>query len=167
MAKAAGARVVATGGSDEKVGTCRALGADLAVNYRTADVAAAVTQFAPAGVDIFWETLREPDFDAIVGCLAERGRIVVMAGRDARPPFPVGPFYLKGCSLYGFVMFKATADEQRACAEDINRWLADGRLKANISRRLPLSEAAAAHRLQEDNTLRKAGTLAGKIVLRP
>lgn len=165
MAKAAGARVIATGGSDAKVAACRALGADAAVNYQTEDLAAAVQPFAPGGVDVFWETLRTPDFDQIVSCLAERGRILVMAGRDARPPFPVGPFYVKGCSLFGFVMFKATADEQRVCAEDINRWLADGRLKANIARRLPLSEAAAAHRLQEDNTLRQAGTLAGKIVL--
>jgi NADPH2:quinone reductase len=40
-------------------------------------------------------------------------------------------------------------------------------LRPKISRVFPLSEAAAAHRLQEENTLRKAGTLAGKIVLKP
>ena len=43
----------------------------------------------------------------------------------------------------------------------------DGKLKANISAVFPLSEAAAAHQLQEDNTLAKAGTLAGKIVVVP
>jgi NADPH2:quinone reductase len=64
-------------------------------------------------------------------------------------------------------MFKATPDEQRAAASDINRWLASRQLKANISRVMPLAEAAAAHKLQEENTLHKAGTLAGKIVLRP
>jgi NADPH2:quinone reductase len=64
-------------------------------------------------------------------------------------------------------MFKATAEEQRAAADDINRWLASGELKANISRVLPLSEAASAHKLQEENTLQKAGTLGGKIVLKP
>jgi NADPH2:quinone reductase len=90
-----------------------------------------------------------------------------MAGRDARPPFPVGPFYVKGCSLHGFVMFRATAEEQRVCADDINRWLAAGKLKAHISRVLPLAQAAAAHKLQEENTLQKAGTLCGKIVLKP
>ena len=99
--------------------------------------------------------------------LAERGRIVLMAGRDAKPPFPVGPFYVKDCSMYGFVMFKASAQDQRACADDINQWLAAGKLKANISRVMPLAEAAAAHKLQEENTLHKAGTLAGKIVLKP
>jgi NADPH2:quinone reductase len=167
MAKAAGARVIATCGSDDKVVHAKQLGADAAVNYRSHDVAAAVRQFAPEGVNVAWETRREPDFDALVSHLAERGRIVLMAGRDARPPFPVGPFYVKGCSLHGFVMFKASADELRACAEDISNWLAAGRLQPQIGRRLPLSEAAAAHRLQEENTLQKAGSLAGKIVLFP
>jgi NADPH2:quinone reductase len=74
---------------------------------------------------------------------------------------------VKGCSLFGFAMFNATPEEQRAAANDINRWLTEEKLKAQIDRILPLSEAAAAHRLQEDNTINKAGTLAGKIVLKP
>jgi NADPH2:quinone reductase len=102
-----------------------------------------------------------------VSYLTERGRIILMAGREARPAFPVGPFYVKSCSLHGFVMFKAAPEEQRVCATDINHWLAEGKLKAKISHVLPLTQAATAHRLQEDNTLRKAGTLAGKIVLKP
>jgi NADPH2:quinone reductase len=166
MAKIAGANVLSTAGSTEKVAALKQIGADVALNYKTDDLAAAVKSFAPGGINVYWETVREPDFDKIVSYLAERGRIVLMAGRDARPPFPVGPFYVKGCSLYGFVMFKATADEQRACADEINRWLAAGKLKANISRVLSLSEAAAAHKLQEENTLQKAGTLSGKIVLK-
>ncbi len=124
-------------------------------------------KLAPDGVNVFWETVREPNFDNIVAVMARRGRIVLMAGRDARPEFPVGPFYVKGCSLHGFVMFGATAEELRACSEDINRWLAGGQLQARIDRVLPLAEAAQAHRLQEENTLGKAGTLAGKIVLTP
>ena len=69
--------------------------------------------------------------------------------------------------MHGVVMFKATAEEMRVCAEDMNRWMANGKLQAQIGKVFPLSEAAAAHRLQEDNTLRKSGTLAGKIVLKP
>ncbi len=167
MAHAAGARVMATGGSDEKVAQCLKLGAEAAVNYKTQDVRQAVETFAPDGINLFWETLREPDFDEIVSYLAERGRIILMAGRDARPGFPVGPFYVKGCSLHGFVMFKATHEEMRRCADDMNRWMAEGTLQANISHVFPLSEAAAAHQLQEDNTLGKTGTLAGKIVVVP
>ncbi len=167
MAKAAGARIIATAGSPEKVAMCRTLGADLAVNYKSEDIAAAVKQFEPKGVDLYWETTREPEFENIVAYLAERGRIVLMAGREARPLFPVGPFYVKGCSLHGFVMFKATPEEQRICAEDINHWLTTGQLKPHIGKILSLSETASAHVLQEQNTLQKAGSLSGKIVLKP
>lgn len=167
MAKITGARVIATGGSDEKVRICRELGANLALNYKTQDVDAAIKEFAPNGVNVWWETLREPDFARTIPLLAMRGRMVVMAGRDARPAFPVGPFYVKDCSLFGFAMFNAPAEQQRAAAADMNRWLADGKLRACIDRVLPLSEAAAAHRLQEESTIHKSGTLAGKIVLKP
>lgn len=167
MAKALGARVITTAGSDEKLDLCRRLGADLAINYKTEDVDRRVREFAPDGVNVWWETLREPNFDRTVSLLADRGRMVIMAGRDARPSFPVGPFYVKGCKLVGFVMFKATPDEQRQAAEDINRWLATGKVRPLIGRRMPLSETAAAHRLQEENTIGRAGTLTGKIVLRP
>jgi NADPH2:quinone reductase len=167
MAKAAGARVIATGGSDEKVAQCLKLGADLAVNYKNQDVDAAVRKFAPNGVDVFWETLREPNFDQVVSFLAERGRMVLMAGREARPEFPVGPFYVKGCSVHGFVMFKATPEELQDCADQMNTWFVEGKLQAQISLRLPLSESAQAHRIQEENTLQKSGTLSGKIVLAP
>ncbi len=167
MAKIAGARVITTGGTEEKVRRCRKLGADLAINYKTQDEAEHIRRFAPEGVDLWWETLREPDFDRTVELLARRGRMVVMAGRDARPPFPVGPFYVKDLSLHGFVMFNATAEEQRTCAEEINRWLSEGKLKAQIDRVMPLSQAAQAHRLQEESTVGKSGVLAGKIVLKP
>lgn len=167
MAKAIGAQVITTAGSDEKVALCQSLGADLAINYKTEDVDARIKEFARGGVHVWWETLREPNFERTVPLLARRGRMIVMAGREARPVFPVGPFYVKDCSLFGFAMFNASPDEQRAAAEDINGWLAAGKLKPRIDRVLPLSEAAAAHRLQEENTLGKQGTLSGKIVLRP
>jgi len=167
MAKAAGAKVVATAGTAEKVAAVKALGADLILNYKTDDIAASLQTFSPGGVNVYWETVREPDFEKIVPLLAERGRIILMAGRDAKPTFPVGPFYVKGCSLLGFVMFKATPEEQRICAGDINRWLSNGMLKPHIGKTLRLSQAAEAHRLQEENTLRKSNTLCGKIVLKP
>lgn len=168
MAKAVGAKVVTTAGSDAKVEQARALGADLAINYKTEDVTAKIKAFTGgAGLHIWYETLREPSYDAIVEAMRSRGRIVVMAGRQARPPFPHGPFYVKCLSLFGFAMFNYPPEEQRRCADDINRWLVEGKLKPNIGKRMKLSEAAAAHQLQEDNTLKGAGTLAGKIVLTP
>jgi len=167
MARALGARVITTAGSEEKAAACRQLGAAHVILHHTQDLVAEVKKAAPDGVNVWWETRREPDFERTIPLLAKRGRFILMAGREARPAFPVGPFYTRDCSLHGFAMFNATPDEQRAAAEDINRWLAGGQFKPRIDRVLPLSEAAAAHRLQEDNTLREAGTLAGKIVLRP
>jgi NADPH:quinone reductase len=167
MSKALGARIITTAGSDEKVADCRKLGADVAINYKTQDVAARVKDAAPDGVNVWWETLREPNFDTTVPLLSSRGRMILMAGRDARPEFPVGPFYVKGCHLYGFAMFNATPEEQRAAADDINRWLVEGKIKPRIDRVIPLDETAAAHRLQEENTVGKAGTLAGKILIKP
>jgi NADPH:quinone reductase len=167
MSKAIGAKVVTTAGSDSKVKKCLEHGADRAINYKTEDVAAEVKKCAAGGLNVYWETLREPDFDKAIGLLALRGRMILMAGREARPVLPVGPFYLKNCSLHGFTIFNATPDEQRSCAEQINTWLAAGKLKACIDRVLPLSQTAAAHKLQEESTLAKSGALAGKIVLKP
>jgi len=167
MARAIGAKVITTAGSEEKAKRCRELGANVVINYKTDDMEAALRRFAPDGIDVWFETLREQDLQRAVEHLALRGRLILMAGRDSQPPFPVGPFYVKDCKLYGFAMFNAPADEQRKCAAEINRWTAKGRLRANIDRVLPLSETAAAHQLQEENTLHGAGTLAGKIVLTP
>jgi NADPH2:quinone reductase len=167
MAKIIGARVITTAGSPERVEACRKMGADLAINYKTENVDAAIKDFVPNGVNVWFESLREPNFDQAIGHLTMRGRMIVMAGRDARPVFPVGPFYVKGCTLQGFAMFNATADEQRCAAHDINRWLAEGKLKPRIDRVLKLSEAAEAHRIQEESTIGRTGTLSGKIVLRP
>lgn len=167
MAKILGARVITTVGSDEKAGRARELGADVVINYKNKNVADAVKKAAPEGVNVWWETLREPDFDKTISLLAVHGRMIVMAGRDARPVFPVGPFYSKSCSLFGFVILSASPQELHAAAEDINRWMSAGKLKAQIDRVMPLSQTAEAHRLQEESTIKKSSTLAGKIVLKP
>jgi NADPH2:quinone reductase len=167
MAKILGTKVITTAGTEQKAQICRDLGADHVINYQAQDVSAAIKVIAPEGVNVWWETLREPDFERTVPLLAMRGRMIIMAGRDARPTFPVGPFYVKDCSLYGFAMFNASVREQRNAANTINRWVSEGKLKACIDRVLPLSQAAEAHRLQEESTVKKTGVLAGKIVLKP
>jgi NADPH2:quinone reductase len=168
MARAASARVIATVGSAEKAALCRSWGADLVLNYNTDDVAARIRDFTNGlGVQVWYETQREPNFQKTVELLSRRGRMIVMAGRQAQPIFPVGPFYVKDCSLFGFAMFNATPEEQRACADDINRWLAEKKLPVPIGKTFRFSQAAQAHQFLEDNTLNKAGTLTGKIVLVP
>jgi NADPH2:quinone reductase len=168
MAKAVGAKVITTVGSAEKAALCHGWGTDCVLNYKTDDVPAGVRAFTgERGVQVWYETQREPDFERTLPLLAERGRMVIMAGRQAKPTFPVGSFYTRDLALFGFSMFNASAEEQRRCTEDINRWLAEKKLHLVIGKTFRLSEAAAAHRLLEENTLHKAGTLTGKIVLVP
>jgi NADPH2:quinone reductase len=166
MTKAVGARVITTVGSLAKAEQCRQWGVDCVLNYKTDDVPAKVKEFTGGqGVNVWYETQREPNFLRAVDLMAPRGRIVVIAGRQAQPVFPVGPFYLKGLTLNGLAMFNATPAEQRRGAEDINRWLANSKLNVPIGKVFPLSEAAAAHRYLEENSLHGAGTLTGKVVL--
>src|SRR5262245_9652141 len=168
MTKALGAKVITTVGSADKAAMCRGWGADLVLNYKTDDVAKAVSGFVGSpGVNVWYETQREPDFVRTFPLMAKRGRMIVMAGRQAKPVFPLGGFYPKDCSLFGFAMFNASPEEQRACANDMNKWMAAKKLAAPIGKTFKLSEAAAAHHLLEENTLGKAGTLTGKIVLTP
>lgn len=169
LAKAAGAKVIATVGNDEKKSLCESWGADCVVNYHDENLDDQIRGFTEAngGLHIWFETQREPTPDRTVGLMSQRGRIIFMAGRDARPEFPVGPFYVKDLRLHGFAMFNATPDEQRASADAINKLATKGGWNPQIGQTFPLSEAAAAHQLQEDNTLGNNGTLSGKIVLIP
>jgi NADPH2:quinone reductase len=165
MAKAVGARVATSAGSAEKAALCRSLGADLALCYKTDDIPARLREFAPEGVDVWYETQREPNLEVSVPLLRKRGRMILMAGRAAKPVLPLGAFYPRNCALLGFAMFNATPDEQSRCAVDINQWADTGRLKPLIGRVFPLAEAADAQRFLEQNTLGGSGTLSGKIVV--
>jgi NADPH2:quinone reductase len=166
MTKAVGGAVITTVGSPEKAAVCKGWGADLVLNYKTDHVDDKIKEFTKDhGVNVWYETQREPNFLRTVPLLARRGRMIVMAGRQAQPVFPSGPFYVKDCSLFGFAMFNATPAEQREGADDINRWLAEKKLQVPIGKTFPLAETAAAHRLLEENTLGKAGTLLGKVVI--
>jgi NADPH2:quinone reductase len=165
MARAVGARVVTSAGSPEKTALCQRLGADLALNYKTDDIPARLREFAPDGIDVWYETQREPNLEVAIPLLRKRGRMIVMAGRAARPVLPLGAFYPRDCSLLGFAMFNATPDEQEHAAEDINRWASEGKLRPHIGRTFPLAEAAEAERFLEQNSIGGAGTLSGKVVI--
>jgi NADPH2:quinone reductase len=165
MARAAGARVATSAGSPERVAVCAELGAELALNYKTDDIPARLRAFAPEGIDLWYETQREPNLEVAIPMLRKRGRMILMAGRAARPTLPLGAFYPRDCALLGFAMFNAAPAEQRQCAEDINRWVEQGRLKAVIGRVFPLDQAAQAERFLAENTLERAGKLTGKVVI--
>jgi NADPH2:quinone reductase len=169
LAKAAGAKVIATVGNAEKKALCESWGADCVLDYHSATLDDEIKAFTSAngGLQVWYETQVPTNFDRTVGLMSPRGRIIVMAGRNARPEFPNGAFYVKDLRLFGFAMFNAAPDEQRVCADAINALATQGKWQPLIGRTFKLSETAAAHRLQEENTLQKQGTLAGKIVLVP
>jgi NADPH2:quinone reductase len=79
LAKHAGARVFATAGTDEKVALCRELGADVSINYRDADFAAAVLEATGnRGVDVVFDNVGEAVMDASMNCIAYNGRYLMM-----------------------------------------------------------------------------------------
>jgi NADPH2:quinone reductase len=165
MTKATGARVATSAGSPERASLCRRLGADLALNYKTDDVPSRLREFSPEGVDIWYETQREPVLEQSVPLLRKGGRMILMAGRTAKPALPLGAFYPRNCALYGFAMFNSPPEEQAACAADMIRWIEDGLLKPIVGRVFPLIAAAAAEKFLEENTLKGAGSLTGKVVI--
>jgi NADPH2:quinone reductase len=166
MARALGARVIATTSGPDKVKYCQSLGADHVLDHEVDDVPRRVTEITAEGAQIWWETSRQPNLDTAIACLARRGRILLMAGRNARAELPVGPFYSKCLQLRGFVMFHSAPQSQRRAAERINRWLATGALKAKIDRVTTLDETAELHRLQERNTIDVENVIRGKLVVK-
>ncbi|MFO0429603.1 MAG: NADPH:quinone reductase [Planctomyces sp.] len=169
LAHAHGAKVITTAGTEEKASICRQLGADHVIQYRSENIderfASILAETGP--ISVWFETQRMPTLDRSFSLMARRGRFIFMAGRDSRPEFPVGPFYVRDLRAIGFAMFNATAEEQRVSADALNQLLASGAFQPRISRVMSLSETAAAHQLQEESTLQGSGALSGKIVLKP
>jgi NADPH2:quinone reductase len=165
MAKAAGAKVATSAGSPERIEVCKSLGADLALSYKTDDLPARLREFAPDGFNVWYETQREPNLEVSIPLLRKRGRMILMAGRTAKPSLPLGAFYPRNCALFGFAMFNATALEQEACAHEMVRWVEEGILKPTVGRVFPLDAAMEAEKFLEANTVGGAGTLSGKVVI--
>lgn len=161
LARACGARVAVTAGSSEKADWCRAHGADRVIDYRRESLADALREFAPGGVDVYWEATRGLELEAAMEVMAEHGRLVVMAGLDRRCTFPVGRFYTHNLSLYGFTITSLSTHQLALAARQLNGWLARGILKGRVHSALTLAESAMAHRLVE------AGDLFGKVLIVP
>jgi NADPH2:quinone reductase len=165
MARIHQAKVATSAGSPERVELCRRLGADLALNYKTDDIPAKLREFAPEGIDVWLETQREPNLEVSIPLLRKNGRQVLMAGRTAKPVLPLGAFYPRNCAILGFAMFNASPEQQRKCADDIVRWVENGEFKPLVGREFPLTAAVEAQKFLEENTLKGAGTLTGKVVI--
>lgn len=165
LAKAAGATVIVTAGSDEKCAACRTLGADHAINYRTHDFAAEVKRLTEGkGADVILDMVAGDYVARELNCLATDGRLVIIAvqgGVDSR--IDAGEVLRRRLTITGStlrprpVAFKAAI--ARALRENVWPWIEAGRVRPVIFKTFGAGQAAQAHALMESNQH------VGKIVL--
>ncbi len=156
IAKAIGARVVVTSGSDDKLARARELGADVGINHASEDVRARVRELTDGrGVDVVVETVGEATWKTTVEVAAQGGRIVVCgATTGPNPPAALHRLWWKELVVLGSTM--GSKADFEACLDLVT----SGRARPVVDQVLPLAEARAAHERLE------AGEQFGKIVLR-
>jgi NADPH2:quinone reductase len=165
LARAFGATVYATAGSDDKCEACRQLGAIAAINYRTTDFAAAVAELTSGrGVNVILDIVGADYLERNLKSLAMDGRLVqvgLLGG--AKATINLSTIMQRRLSLTGSTLRPRSVAEKGAIARELEEhvWplLAAGVARPVVDRSLPLSEASEAHRLLE------AGDVIGKIVL--
>ena len=163
MAKAAGARVVATARGADKAAQARALGADVAVDTTVEDFGAVAK--AAGGVDVALDMVGAPYFAATLDALRTGGRIVYIAALGGGTlEVTVRQLMLKRAVLTGSTLRPRAADEKARLAAEVERvvwpWIESGAIRAIVDRTFALPDAAAAHAHLE------SGAHVGKVVLR-
>jgi len=160
-----GLKLIVTCGSDEKCRRAEALGADHAVNYRSADFVAETERITGGrGVDVVLDMVGGDYLPRNLDCLAEEGRHVSIAvQRGATAEINIGKVMMRRLCLTGSTLRSRSVEFKTLVADELARtvWphVAEGRLKPVIDSTFPLAEAAAAHRRME------SGEHVGKIVL--
>ena len=157
MAKAAGASVIATAGSDEKCAACLQLGADHAINYRSHDFVAEVQRVTEGrGVNVILDMVAGSYVARELKCLAEDGRLVIIAvqgGVEAQ--IDAGSVLRRRLTITGSTLRPRSVAFKTAIAKALRDtvwpWLAAGRVKPVIHQVFPAAQAAQAHTLMESN----------------
>jgi NADPH2:quinone reductase len=165
LAKAMGARVFATAGSDEKCAACLTLGADAAINYKTHDFQTEVARLTDGqGVDVILDMVAGNYVAKEVQSLREDGRLVIIAVQGGvQSEFNAGLVLRRRLTLTGStlrarpVAFKAAIAQ--ACLKFVWPLLASGQIKPVVHSVFAAGDAARAHALMESNQH------VGKIVL--
>ena len=164
MAKAAGAKVIATGRGADKKAQALSIGADVAVDVTAEDFEAVAKE--NGGVDVVLDMVGASYFAKNLSALNTGGRIVYIAALGGGMlEVPVFGLMMKRAVLTGSTLRPRSADEKARLAAEIERvvwpWVEAGKVKAVVDRTFPLAEAAAAHAYLE------AGAHVGKVVLVP
>jgi len=165
LGKLFGLTMIVTCGSDEKCDAARALGADVAINYKTEDFVARVREETDGrGCNAVLDMVGGDYLPRNLKCLAEDGRhvsIATLGGASAE--VPIMTVMLKRLTLTGSTLRARSVEFKTLVADELSRsvWphVAEGRLKPVIDRTFPLAEAARAHQHME------SGDHVGKIVL--
>lgn len=165
-ARALGARVAVTAGSEDKVEKCNRLGADLAINYREADFVEELRiATGGAGANVILDIIGAAYLERNLRSLATDGRLVII-GLQGGLKSEINLGYLlskRGTVAATSLRSRSTGDKARICravAADVWPLVEAGEIEPIIDRVLPLNEAADAHRLLA------AGDHFGKVVLR-
>ncbi len=158
LAKAFGARVYVTAGSQEKCDACLKLGADAAINYKATDFAESIKQFTNgAGVDVVLDMVGGPYAQKNLRCLAMDGRLVLIAflGGPKVEQFDLTTVMTRRLTVTGSTMRPRTAAQKAAIAQSLlaKVWpkLEDDSVAPVIHTVFPLAEVAEAHRLMESS----------------
>ena len=156
IAKALGARVLATSSSDAKLARARELGADATVNHASEDVAAEAKRVTGgAGVDVVVEHVGESTWATSLAVVRPHGRVVVCGATSGpNPKAALHRIWWKQLTIYGSTM------GTRADFERVYDLVVSGRARPVVDEVFPLADARAAHERME------AGEHFGKLVLR-
>lgn len=157
LAKAAGAKVIVTVGSDDKASACLALGADEAINYKTHDFVAEVQRLTEGrGVNVVLDMVAGDYVAREVECLADDGRIVIIAVQGGvKSQFDAGAVLRRRLTITGSTLRPRSVQFKTAIAKSLREnvwpWLENGSVKPVIHQVFPAHEAAQAHALMESN----------------
>jgi putative PIG3 family NAD(P)H quinone oxidoreductase len=163
MAKAAGAKVIATGRGPDKAAAARALGADVAVDAGAEDFADVAKR--EGGVDVVLDMVGGDYFPKNLDALRTGGRIVFIASLGGGEiTVPVFRIMQKRAVITGSTLRPRDADEKARLAGEVERvvwpWIAAGKLKVKVDATYPLAEAGKAQAHLED------GGHVGKVILK-
>lgn len=165
LARAFGARVVATAGTAEKCAACEALGAERAINYRETDFVAAVRSTTGGrGVDVVLDMVAGDYVPRNIEVLAVEGRLVLIALLGgSRATVDLGLVLRRRLTITGSTLRPRTIEQKGAIAWALRQhvWplVESGVVKPVVHATFPLRDAAGAHRLME------SGAHIGKLVL--
>jgi len=165
IAKALGATVLVTAGSDDKCAACVALGADHAINYKSSDFAEEVKRLTNGqGVNVILDMVAGSYVAREVECLAEDGRLVIIAVQGGvKAEVNAGLVLRKRLTITGSTLRPRSVEFKAAIAKALKEkvWplIARGAIKPVIHSTFAAADAAKAHALMESNSH------IGKIVL--